>query len=287
METNTVMRRLKKIALMITGSVLLALNINTFVNTGGLYPAGVTGITILLQHVSDEFFGIHLPYTLVNIMLNAFPVYIGFRFIGKKYTVNSVLVIVMTSILVDILPDIVITYDTLLISIFGGIISGFATSLCLWGDANTGGTDFISIYISEKKGIDAWNIILGFNAVVLCTAGLLFGWDKALYSIIYQFTSTQVIRILYREYQQMTLIVVTDHPQEVCSKIAEIGHHSATILNGKGYHDGNDKAVVYSVITRAQQTTTVSSIKELDPDAFINAIRTDRLDGRFYHRPYN
>ena len=145
---------------MITGSVLLALNINTFVNTGGLYPAGVTGITILLQHVFDEFFGIHLPYTLVNIILNAFPVYIGFRFIGKKYTVNSVLVIVMTSILVDIFPDIVITYDTLLISIFGGIISGFATCLCLWGDANTGGTDFISIYISEKKGIDAWNIIL-------------------------------------------------------------------------------------------------------------------------------
>ena len=79
-----------------------------------------------------------------------------------------------------------ITYDTLLISIFGGILGSAAISICLINGASGGGTDFISIYFSEKKGIDAWNYIFLGNVVILTTAGILFGFDKALYSIIYQ-----------------------------------------------------------------------------------------------------
>ena len=109
----------KRILMVCEASLIMALNIKTFVRTGGLYPGGATGLTILIQRVADLFFGITIPYTLVNVILNAIPVYIGFRFIGKKFTLYSCLMIMLTGILTDMIPGYPITYDTLLISVFG------------------------------------------------------------------------------------------------------------------------------------------------------------------------
>ena len=148
----------KRLLVICVAATIMALNIKTFVRTGGLYPGGATGLTILIQHVAEVYFHIVIPYTVVNILLNAVPVYIGFRFIGKKFTMYSCLMIVLTGFLTDIIPAYVITYDTLLISVFGGIINGVAISLCLSVDATSGGTDFIAIYMSDKKGMDSWNM---------------------------------------------------------------------------------------------------------------------------------
>ena len=112
---------------------------------------------------------------------------------GKKFTLYSCQCIVLVSIFTDLVPTIPITEDLLLICVFGGLITGFAVSLCLRARATSGGTDFIAIALSERKNIDAWNYILAGNAVMLTVAGLLFGWERALYSIIFQFTSTQTV----------------------------------------------------------------------------------------------
>ena len=220
----------KRILVIIVASFVMALNIKTFVRTGGLYPGGATGLTILIQNIGIQLFNVELPYTIVNLLLNAFPVYIGFRFIGKKFTLFSLLTIVLTSTLTDILPYHPLTYDTLLISIFGGIINGAAISMVLSVDATTGGTDFIGIYLSQKKGVDSWNMVLAINAFIIGVAGLLFGWDKALYSIIYQYVSTQVLQTLYQKFQKTTLFIVTHKPQLICQIIKEVTHHGATIM---------------------------------------------------------
>ena len=274
-----------RIAVICVCAVLMAVNIKTFVHTGGLYPGGATGLTVLIQRVADSRFGIKLPYTLVNVLLNAFPVYLGFRYIGRKFTLYSLLMIILTNILTDILPGYVITYDILLISIFGGIINGFVISLCLSVDATTGGTDFISIYLSQKKGMDTWNIILGINAVILLAAGLIFGWDKALYSIIFQFCATQVLHMLYKRFQQQTLLIVTDRPEEVCSAIYGLSHHGATILAGEGSYEHTEHKIVYSVISSQDAPGILNKIREIDPKAFVNVIRTTQLSGRFYYKP--
>ncbi|MBR5944616.1 MAG: YitT family protein, partial [Lachnospiraceae bacterium] len=187
----------KKIVIITFAALLMAANINTFVDAGGLYPGGATGLTILIRRAAELWFHIELPYTLVIIIINSIPIYIGFRFIGKKFTVYSVYMIIMVGVFSDMIPTYAITYDTLLVSIFGGIINGLAISICLLQGSTSGGTDFIAIFMSEKKGMDSWNMILGINIVILGSAGLLFGWDKALYSIIFQYASTQVLHTLY------------------------------------------------------------------------------------------
>ena len=263
----------------------MATNIKTFVQTGEIVPGGATGLTLLIQRVAEMFFQITLPYTLINILLNAIPVYIGFRFIGKKFTLYSCLMIFLTGILTDIIPNYVVTYDTLLISIFGGMINGLVISLCLKVDTTSGGTDFIAIYFSEKTGTDSFNLILGFNAIILAASGLLFGWDKALYSIIFQFTSTQTLHVLYKSYQQETLFIVTNKAREVCAAISDISHHGATIMKGQGSFEGHERDVVYSVVSSSESKKVISAVKRVDSKAFINAVKTQHLKGHFYQKP--
>lgn len=275
----------KKIATICVAATLMAVNIKTFVRTGGLYPGGATGLTVLIQRAAEMWFHVELPYTIINLLINAFPIYIGLRFVGKKFTLYSCLMIFLTNILTDLIPAYAITYDTLLISIFGGLINGFVISLCLLSNTSTGGTDFISIYLSQKKGMDSFNIVLGINAVILCAAGLLFGWDKALYSIIFQYTSTQILHTLYKKYQQNTLLVVTDKPQEICEMIYKVSHHGATILNGQGAYEQRERQIVYSIVSRAECKKVVDGVKEIDEKAFVNVIKTERIMGRFYQVP--
>ena len=266
----------------IISAFLMALNTKTFVNTGGLYPGGVTGLTILIQRIFKLLLDITLPFSVVNIFLNSIPVYIGFRFIGKRFTLYSCLMIILNSIFTDLIPSYILTEDILLISIFGGIINGLAIGICLNAGATSGGTDFISIFLSEKRGIDSFNIILGFNAVIICVAGFIFGWEKALYSIIFQYASTTVLHLLYKKFQQSTFFIVTTKPREICIAIYEVSKHGATILEGEGSYEHCERHVVYSIVSSAQAKKVIHAIKDIDPDAFINEIKTQKLLGRFY-----
>lgn len=275
-------RRLLVITL---AAVIMALNINTFVHTGGLYPGGVSGLTLLIQRSAQMFFGVSLPYTLINLLLNAGPIYIGFRFIGKKLTLYTIYMLIVSSVLTDMMPAHVVTQDVLLIAVFGGMINGTVISLCLLSNANTGGTDFIALYLSKRSGMDSFNVILGVNVGILSAAGILFGWDKAMYSIIFQFASTQVLHVLYRKYQQITLFIVTDFPADICRAITDVSRHGATVLHGEGAYEHTERAVVYSVVSAAEEKAVLAAIRRVDPKAFINLMRTQQIRGRFYQPP--
>lgn len=274
-----------RLIVVLLAAFLMALNIQTFVNAGGLYPGGAQGLTIIIQRIALKFFDIRIPYTPINIILNIIPIYIGFRYIGKKFTLYSMIMVVSNGFFVDLIPSHVITHDPLLISVFGGIIAGVSLSICLKVDATSGGTDFISIFLSQRKGIDAFPIILAGNCIILTVAGILFGWDKALYSIIFQYVSTQVLHIMYRTYQQQTLFIITDKPAEVCEIIYRISNHGATLMHGEGSFEHNNKMVVYSVVSASDIRKLIPAIKEVDDGAFINSIRTDRVQGNFYLKP--
>ncbi len=275
----------RKIIILCVASLLMAVNIKTFVRTADLFPGGAAGLTILIQRIGETYFQIMLPYTVINLLLNAIPVYIGFRFIGKKFTLYSCLMIVLTSIFTDMIPGYVITYDVLLLSVFGGIINGAVVSMCLLADATSGGTDFIAIFLSDKKDVDSFNVILGVNVVILSVAGLLFGWEKALYSIIFQYASTQILHMLYKRYQQATLFIVTNKAKQVCNAIYKVSMHGATVMESEGSYEGQERSMVYSVVSSAESKKVVEFVKRVDPDAFINVVRTEQLQGKFYHKP--
>ena len=282
---STLKKEVVRILTICFAAFIMAVNIKTFVRTGGLLPGGATGLTILIQRACESFFQIEVPYTILNFLINAIPIYIGFRYIGKKFTLYSCLMIFLTGIFTDLIPSYVVTYDILLISIFGGMINGFAISQCLRVDATTGGTDFISIYISKRTGSDSFNLVLLINTIIVGLGGILFGWDIALYSIVFQYASTQVIHTLYQNFQQQTLFIVTNKAPEVCAAISEISHHGATIMKGEGSYEGHERSIVYSVVSTHESGRVINAIRQVDEAAFINTLNTERVKGRFYQRP--
>jgi uncharacterized membrane-anchored protein YitT (DUF2179 family) len=279
----------KRIFLLLLGSFLIAFDINTFVRAGDLIPGGFTGITLLIQQIGSRYAGIEIPFSILYIGLNAIPAAICFKYVGKKFALYSVMVIVVSGLLTDWMPGMFIDFlqlqDTLLSAVFGGILNAVGISLCLYADATSGGTDFIAIFISERYHKETWNYIFAGNCVILAIAAMLFSLDKALYSIIFQFVTTMGLSSLYHGYQQKTLLIITDKSDEVYALINKTTHHGATSFKGLGFFGKADRTLLYSVVSAYETAALIIAIEKVDPGAFINVVRTEQLNGRFYTRP--
>ena len=267
-------------------SVIVALNFKSFVQAGDLFPGGFTGLTRLLQRCAQEYWHITLPFAPLNLLFNAIPAAVSLKLIGKRFTMYSCLAIVFSSFFTDMIPAVPVTEDILLICVFGGLVNGFAISLCLQVRITSGGTDFIAIALAERKNINAWNYIFCGNVVMLMVAGALFGWDRALYSIIFQFTSTQVVRMMDPDGRRMTLFIVTGREKAggVCAQIQDT-RHTATLIEGVGLYNGEPCVMIYSVVGSNQLRRLTRKVKQADPQAFVIVIRTEKLMGNFYRDP--
>ena len=283
-----------RLTLIILGAVLMAFNINTFVQAGGLLPGGFTGLTLLIQEIGLRYFNVQIPFSVVLYALNAGPAIVCYRNVGKKFTLYSILMVFLCGLMTDVMsafmPTMFIDFvqsheDPLLFAIFGGILNGLAMILCLYAHATSGGTDFIAIYYSEKYRKDTWNYILVGNCVILVIAGSLFGLGRALYSIVFQFATTVTLNSLYHAYKQKTMLIVTNHPNEVYAVINEKTSHGATLFNGKGLYLLQDRSLIYVVVHANEVAMLISAIREIDHGAFINVMKTEQINGRFFRKP--
>ena len=274
-----------RIICILVGSLMMAANIKIFVRAGNTFPGGIAGLTLLIQKSFSEFANLEVPYSLINYTLNAFPAIIGFKMVGKKFTMFSIFQIALVGALVDLIPQQAVTYDPLLIAVFGGIINGSSIGIILKGGASTGGTDFIGVFISEKLKQNSWNYIFGFNCLVLMVAGILFGWEAALYSIIFQYSSTQMVNTLHTRHKKVTLNIMTTKADEIDQKLLKATHHGVTRFEGVGCYLKEDVSMLYTVVARDQVEEVLNLVHDSDPHAFVNAIQTHTILGRFHQDP--
>ncbi|MEE0966755.1 MAG: YitT family protein [Bacilli bacterium] len=284
-KVHPIQKNFMSIICVITAAIIMSINIKTFVRAGGLLPGGFTGLSLLIQRIGNVFFNIEIPYSFINILLNAVPAYIGFKTIGKRFTIYSVMMIILNSVLVDFIPTIPVTSDPLLVAVFGGILNGLAISIALKGNASSGGTDFISVYLSERFNMNSWNIVLGLNVCILLASGVLFGFEAALYSIIFQFVSTQVIEKLHQRNQQMTLMIVSDNADTLSQELLEFTHHGVTRFEGIGCYKGENRTMLYMVVGADEVNDVIGFIKTRDSKAFINIMKSVGIKGNFYKEP--
>jgi uncharacterized membrane-anchored protein YitT (DUF2179 family) len=286
---TSVLNTARRLLLITAGALIMAFNLKTFVHAGGLIPGGFTGLTLLIKECAFRFGGVEVPFSIILYILNVAPAVVSFKYIGKWFTLYSGLMVILSGFFTDWMPVMFIQtiqlHDMLLSAVFGGILNSVAICLCLYADATSGGTDFIAIFISEKFRKDAWNYIFVANCVVLSVAAFLFTLDRALYSIIFQFTTTVALSRLYQGYQQKTLFIITGKSREVYELIRDRTHHAATSFSGIGRYEMAERVMLYSVVSAREANGLVAAIKKIDPNAFINVIKTEQLNGRFYQRP--
>ncbi len=286
MKKNAVMMILRDILLSLAAAFVAAVNLNMFVHIGNLVPGGFSGLSVLLVRVFGDFYNIRLNYSVLYLLFNIPGLLLVFRHVGKKFTLISLIDVVFTSLLVQVLPYFEVTEDMLLISVFGGIMGGISALLVLTAGGSGGGTDFIAIYFSKIRQKSMWNTILGFNVILLLTSGILFGWDIALYSIIYQFVQTQVLDLYDKRYKRSCFIIITDKPQEIAEAVFKEFNHSVTEFEGIGSYTHHSRNVLYTVVGKYEEQQLINIIARIDPKAFVNIMDSERVVGNFVQKPF-
>jgi len=276
---------LKTLFFVILSAFFYSLSIKMFIQAGGLFPGGFSGISVLSTRLLSKYAGIDIPFALIYVSLNIIPTILVYKLVGKRFTIFSVIQYLLVSLFTLILPNINITGDIILISVFGGILGGFGTSLALGVNASGGGTDFLAIYAANKLKRETWSTVMGANVFILGIAGVFFGWDKALYSIIYQFVYSQVVSARHLRYKHVTLIIITEQPEAVMSKIFATLRHGITKLWGEGGYSHQPKSVLYMVVNEFEVQEVIDACLIIDPSVFISVNKTERVIGNYFQKP--
>ncbi len=275
---------LKAIVLVTISAIFYSYAINSFVQVADMFPGGFAGISILVSRLL-ELLNIHLSFSVIYLVLNIVVTLFVYKYVGKMFAIYSVYWFTLTSIFTSFFPIGALTDDILLLSVFGGIISGGSVALALRNNASSGGVDFIAVYVSSKYNRSTWNYVFMFNSIIIILAGMIFGWDKAFYSIIYQFCHTQIISVYHNRYKLKTMYIITDHPDEVSAVILERCKHGITNFSGEGMYSHQRKNMLFMVVNAYQVNEIALIIQEIDPKAFVNIGVTERVIGNYYQTP--
>lgn len=274
---------LMKLFLIVLGIALYSVGLKWFVYQANILPGGFTGLSVLLQKIVYNKTNVLIPITVYNIAFNIFPAILSYKYVGKKFTIASFIILFLFNFIADNMPSVTLNNDPLILAIFGGILCGFGASLWFRSGASGGGTDFIAMTLSSRYHIQAFGYVLAFNILLISIQGILFGWDKAFYSIIYQYCSTQAITLSYRHYEARTIFIITTKPNEVSRALIENTGHSTTKFDGIGCFTNNQKSMLYTVVTQPEVRYITHIAKKYDPDAFINIVKSNEVQGNFHY----
>lgn len=258
--------------------------IQSMMGPAGLISTGFTGLALLL-HMILEKINIHVPVALFLIVLN-FPVaLICIRAISKKFTFLSLLQIFLSSIFLMIFDFKPLFHTVNLTVTVGAFIYGLQMVLALKSGGSTGGTDFIALYVSNKINKTIWEYIFVFNTILLFILGYMFSWDKAGYSLIFQFIMTYTISKFYTRYARVTVQVITAKPDEIIDNYMKVVNHGITKATGIGGYSKKEYGILYAVISSYEINEVVSVIKKIDGNAIINIYKTEDFYGKFHLDP--
>ena len=243
LEQIKLLQKDKKIRLVITMAAVLlsafiqAWAIQVFVRPAEIISGGFSGAAMLIERVGS-LKGLTIPMQVTMILLNIPVALMCCRAISVRFTVVSLLQVVFGSIFLQIFSFQPIFTDEILNVIFGGVIYGTSIVIALRGNASTGGTDFIALYVSNQTGKSIWSYVFFGNALMYCVYGVIFGWKFAGYSIIFQFISTHMISAFHHRYDLVTLQATTEKGPEVVALYIKHFRHGISCVDAVGGYSG-------------------------------------------------
>ncbi|MBB3129700.1 uncharacterized membrane-anchored protein YitT (DUF2179 family) [Paenibacillus rhizosphaerae] len=254
-----------RILVMLIGAGLVSVALEVFLVNNNIIDGGITGISIMLSHL------FHLPLGIFLTVLNIPFLFLGYKQIGKTFafsTLAAVLVMsVGTALLAPVKP---ITFDPLLAAIFGGVILGAGVGLVIRAGGSTDGSEIVAILINKKTPFSVGEIIMFINFFILTSAGFVFGWNNAMYSLIAYFIAFKVIDITNEGIDQSKSVwIISDKYKDIGDALTQRLGRGVTYLEGEGAYSGDSKKVIFVVITRLEEAKLKAIVGDWDPDAFL------------------
>jgi uncharacterized membrane-anchored protein YitT (DUF2179 family) len=271
----------KKLAVVTAGSVLVALAMNLFLIPANIYSSGFTGIAQLLSKLLSDHTPINVSLGFLLLMLNIPVAILGWKKVGKSFTMYSFLSVALSSLFLTLIPIKQVSSDILLNAVFGGVISAIGVGITLKWGASTGGVDIIAMVLSRMKDKPVGPYMFILNGIIIGTAGVLYGWEKALYTLATLYTTTRVIDTIHTRHAKLTAMIITKKADEMKKAIQERLVRGITILPAKGAFSNESREMLMVVITRYELFDLERILKEVDPSAFTNIIQTTNIYGFF------
>lgn len=275
---KTAMDWIKKYLVLIIGSLIYSAGLEIFLVPNNIIDGGVVGISIMASYLTDIPFGVYM------VVLNLPFLYLGYKQIGKTFAISTIISIIALSIFSEFLEPVPrITEDYFLAAIFGGIIAGAGVGLVIRQGGSLDGTEITAIILDRKTSFSVGEVVMFFNLFILGAAGFVFGWDKAMYSLVAYFIISKMIDVVLKGLDESyAVMIVSDEYEEIADALMHRLGRGVTYLHGQGAYTGDDKQVLYCVVTRLEVVKLKEIALEKDETAFvtINPVH-DIVGGRF------
>ncbi len=260
---NTYVKTFIDYVMLAIGAIIAAFAIEEFLVPNTILDGGVIGIGIMIKNLT----GISL--SILTIVLNVPFLLIGMRKLGKMFVVKSAFSMAVFSVFVEIFAPLAnATSETLLAVSFGGVILGIGVGLVIRFGGCLDGTETVAILLNKKFKIPVGQTVLIFNIVIYAVAGVLFGFDRAMYSLLTYFITSKVLDIVETGMDQAkAAMIITDEADVIAEKIYQTLGRTVTIMHGEGMVSGK-KTVLYCVLTRFEIRELKNIINSVDTSAF-------------------
>ncbi|CAM4228610.1 YitT family protein [Gillisia limnaea] len=241
---------------------------------------GITGISILMEEI------FHIPFSVCLILFNLPFIFVGYKKIGKTFSVNAFLAVILLAVLMTFITFPQITSDKVLIAVFGGFFIGLGIGLVIRGGGVIDGLEIIAHYTNKRIGFSTSEIILTFNTLLFIGAAFEFGIETAMYSILVYFTAMKTSDYVVDGFEEFTaLTIISKEFETVKSVIVNDFGKAITVYKGeRGYLPSSfeikqDCDIVMTIVTRIELHRIKEVIKELDPNAFFYVQRIKEVKG--------
>lgn len=283
---NPLISESKNIILIVLGIFSAAMGLKGFLLSSHFIDGGVTGVSMLLSQV------LGLPLAVLIFVINLPFIAIGYRQIGKKFAVKSVLAIAGLSLCLAFVsfPD--VTPDKLLTAVFGGLFIGAGIGLAIRGGAVLDGTEIAALLVSRNSHLlKVGDVILIFNVFIFLAAMYFLGVESALYSILTYIAASKTIDFIIHGIEEYTAITIISNEHEAIKQaITNRLHRGVTVYKGSGglgTHGENiaDRDILYCVVTRLEIGSIKTVVSEIDPTAFVTTHSLSEVDGGLIKKP--
>ena len=256
------------------GALISAAALECFLIPNTILDGGITGIAIIITKLTG------IPLWLLVLILN-FPFFIvGYKNLGKNFLVRTSYAILVFSLFLSFFELVVpFTEEMLLATVFGGALCGLGTGLIIHFGGCTDGVESIAIVISKKTDLSVGQIVLLINCCVFMIAGFMFGFDRAMYSLLTYVISFKVIDFVSEGLEQAkAALIVTEKGTDLSKEIYLKLGRTTTTIKGKGLISG-EKEVLYCVLTRIEIYELKHLVEEMDESAFVTILEVSDIIG--------
>lgn len=256
---------LRKYLYLFIGAIITAVGLEIFLIPNNIIDGGVVGIAIMLSAVTG------LPFGMFLIVINLPFLFLGYKYIGKHFAIATTFSIICLSFWSNIfLPVLPVTNDFFLAAVFGGIITGAGVGIVIRNGASFDGTEIVAIITDRKTVFSVGEIVMFINLFILSSASFVFGWDKAMYSLVAYFVISKMIDVVIKGLEETyAVMIVTSQHDEITDKLMKQMDKGVTLLHGEGGYSKEKRKILYCIVTRLEIDSLKSIVLDIDEAAFI------------------